>query len=64
MLQKDQTLDEDLHQVYAAGIRARDLVMQILNFARKTEEEGKTGSYRYCRQGGSKVPPFNDSSLC
>ena len=35
----DSKLAEDLQQVYIAGIRAKDLVQQILNFARKTDEE-------------------------
>jgi len=34
-------LEENLGQVYAAGLRAKDLVKQILNFARKTDEDPK-----------------------
>ena len=40
-VEKGSQVEEDLQQVYAAGIRARDLVKQILNFARKTDEEPK-----------------------
>jgi len=38
-VENNPALEEDLKQVYAAGLRARDLVRQILNFARKTDEE-------------------------
>ncbi|MFH1157212.1 MAG: response regulator [Pseudomonadota bacterium] len=34
-------LEEDLTEVYAAGLRAKELVKQILNFARKTDEQPK-----------------------
>ncbi len=37
--ENNPALEEDLRQVYTAGLRARDLVRQILNFARKTDEE-------------------------
>ncbi|MBU1564730.1 MAG: response regulator [Proteobacteria bacterium] len=40
-VEKGSALEEDLHQIYTAGIRARDLVKQILNFARKTDENPK-----------------------
>ncbi|MFH0783903.1 MAG: response regulator [Pseudomonadota bacterium] len=40
-VEKGSTLEKDLQQVYAAGIRARDLVKQILTFARKTDEDLK-----------------------
>lgn len=40
-VEKGSELEQDLQQVYTAGIRARDLVKQILNFARKTDEEPK-----------------------
>jgi len=40
-VEKGSALEEDLQQVYAAGIRARDLVKQILTFARRTDEELK-----------------------
>ncbi|MGA7878252.1 MAG: histidine kinase dimerization/phospho-acceptor domain-containing protein, partial [Desulfoferrobacter sp.] len=36
---KGTRLAKDLREVYRAGIRARDLVKQILAFARKREEE-------------------------
>lgn len=32
-------LEDNLHEIYTAGKRAKDLVMQILTFARKTNEE-------------------------
>ena len=38
---KGSQLEENLGQVYAAGLRAKDLVKQILNFARKTDEDPK-----------------------
>ena len=38
---KGSALEENLGQVYAAGLRAKDLVKQILNFARKTDEDPK-----------------------
>ncbi len=38
---KGSPLEENLGQVYAAGLRAKDLVNQILNFARKTDEDPK-----------------------
>ncbi|GAB6146465.1 response regulator [Desulfocicer niacini] len=38
---RDSPLEENLGQVYAAGLRAKDLVNQILNFARKTDEDPK-----------------------
>ncbi|TKB10408.1 response regulator [Desulforhopalus sp. IMCC35007] len=38
-VEKDSPLEEDLQQVYIAGIRAKNLVKQILNFARKTDEK-------------------------
>lgn len=34
-------LENDLQQVYIAGIRAKELVNQILNFARKTDDKPK-----------------------
>ncbi len=37
-VEKGSELEEDLLQVHAAGIRAKDLVKQILNFARKSDE--------------------------
>ncbi len=38
-VKKGTDLADDLHEVYAAGIRAKDLVKQILTFARQTDEE-------------------------
>jgi PAS domain S-box-containing protein len=38
---KGTDLEHDLQQVYKAGLRAKDLVKQILAFARKREEELK-----------------------
>ena len=35
----DSPLAEPAHQVYTAGMRARDLVKQILTFSRQTEQE-------------------------
>jgi len=38
---KDSLLEKNLQEVYTAGIRARDLVRQILAFARQSHEEVK-----------------------
>ncbi len=38
---KGSTMEDSLQEVYNAGKRAKDLVMQILTFARKTNEEVK-----------------------
>jgi PAS domain S-box-containing protein len=38
---KSTTLQDNLQQVFAAGMRAKDLVKQILAFARQSEEELK-----------------------
>ncbi len=38
-IEKGTTIEENLQQVYAAGMRAKDLVKQILVFARQSEEE-------------------------
>lgn len=38
-VEKGSEMEDDLRQVYSAGIRAKDLVQQILNFARKSDEE-------------------------
>ena len=38
-VQKDSTIEDSLQEVYAASIRARDLVKQIFEFARQSEEE-------------------------
>ncbi len=40
-IEKGSTLEDDLQEVYAAGKRAKDLVLQILTYARKTNEEVK-----------------------
>jgi PAS domain S-box-containing protein len=40
-VEKGSSLENYLHKVYAAGIRAKDLVKQILTFARQTDEELK-----------------------
>ena len=37
--EKGTTLEEDLNEVYKAGLRAKELVRQILTFARKSEDE-------------------------
>ena len=37
-VKKGSPLEENLLQVYAAGMRAKDLVKQILDFARKTDD--------------------------
>lgn len=39
--QSDPGLTEDLQQIHTAGMRAKDLVGQILNFARKTDDDPK-----------------------
>ena len=40
-VEKDTNLENSLQEVYAAGKRARDLVKQILTFARQSDEEIK-----------------------
>jgi PAS domain S-box-containing protein len=40
-VEKETPLEEDLKEVYTAGLRAKDLVNQILTFARKSNEECK-----------------------
>ena len=40
-LEENAALHDNLQQVYAAGLRARDLVRQILAFARQSKEELK-----------------------
>lgn len=40
-VEKGSPLEDNLHEIYKAGKRAKDLVMQILIFARKTSEEIK-----------------------
>ncbi len=40
-VQKDSTLEDDLQEIHAAGKRAKDLVRQILAFARQSDEEIK-----------------------
>jgi PAS domain S-box-containing protein len=38
-VKKGSEIDEDLEEVYKAGLRAKELVQQILTFARKAEDE-------------------------
>ncbi len=38
-VEKGSEIDMDLEQVYTAGLRAKELVQQILTFARKAEDE-------------------------
>jgi len=38
-LEKGTEIEEDLQEVHQAGLRAKDLVRQILTFARRSEEE-------------------------
>lgn len=40
-VEKDSDVEGDLQEVYAAGIRAKELVSQILAFARQSDEELK-----------------------
>ena len=40
-LERGSELDENLQEVYAAGMRAKELVKQILAFARQSDEEKK-----------------------
>ena len=40
-VEEGSQLEENLMQVYTAGVRAKALVKQILNFARKTDEDPK-----------------------
>lgn len=40
-VKKGSDLDDNLQEVYAAGVRAKDLVKQILAFARQADEEKK-----------------------
>ncbi len=37
--EKDTLFEQNLKQIYAAGVRAKDLVKQILTFSRQTESE-------------------------
>lgn len=38
---KETPIADDLHEVYSAGLRAKDLVQQILTFARQSDEKLK-----------------------
>ncbi len=38
-IEKGTTLEKDLNKVYSSGLRAKELVRQILTFARKSEDE-------------------------
>jgi len=40
-VEKETPIEEDLREVYAAGLRAKDLVKQILTFARQSDEKVK-----------------------
>ena len=40
-VEKDSDVEKSLHEVHKAGMRARDLVKQILTFARQSDEEIK-----------------------
>ena len=40
-VEKDSKVEESLHEVFKASIRAKDLVKQILTFARRSDEEIK-----------------------
>ncbi|BHH86129.1 transporter substrate-binding domain-containing protein [Desulforhopalus sp. 52FAK] len=40
-VEKDTPVADDLQEVYTAGLRAKDLVQQILTFARQSDEELK-----------------------
>ncbi|MCI5211587.1 MAG: PAS domain S-box protein, partial [Candidatus Electrothrix sp. ATG2] len=40
-VEKGSILEQNLHEIFIAGIRARDLVSQILAFARKSDEDMK-----------------------
>lgn len=40
-VEKETRVEEDLREVYAAGLRAKDLVTQILTFARQSDENVK-----------------------
>jgi len=40
-VEKRTPIEDDLQEVYAAGLRAKDLVQQILTFARQSDEELK-----------------------
>ncbi len=37
--EKDSVIEQDLNQVYSAGLRAKELVRRILTVSRKTEDE-------------------------
>ena len=40
-VEKESAIEEDLQEVYSAGLRAKELVKQILTFARKSGEDVK-----------------------
>ncbi|MCI5140845.1 MAG: PAS domain S-box protein, partial [Candidatus Electrothrix sp. ATG1] len=40
-VEKGSVLEQNLHEIFVAGIRAKDLVSQILAFARKSDEDMK-----------------------
>jgi len=40
-VEKESPVADDLHEVYTAGLRAKELVAQILTFARQSDEELK-----------------------
>lgn len=40
-VEKGTSIESDLHEVYTAGLRAKDLVQQILTFARQSDEKLK-----------------------
>ncbi len=45
-IEQDTTLDRNLREIYKAGIRARELVKQILKFARQGDQETSTVQVR------------------
>jgi PAS domain S-box-containing protein len=62
-VEKGSELEENLKEVYSAGLRAKDLVKQILNFARQTDEEPKLVRVDMIVQRSDQVHPLDHSRL-
>ena len=57
--QKGTTLEDSLQEVYSAGKRAKDLVKQILAFARQSDEKIGPNSTEYDRKRSFELHPIN-----
>jgi PAS domain S-box-containing protein len=56
---KGTTLEDSLQEVYSAGKRAKDLVKQILAFARQSDEKRSPIQPGHGCKGSFKIHPFN-----